>query len=374
MFWTQPGCVGAGDDTVVDIDAGFPPRDVPLGVDQGTGPLDAGQPGEDTGPALDTGSPPTDHGAHPLDTGIPPTDVGPPPDPGFPPVDAGFPPVDSGPPPVDSGPPVDAGPSRCESPPGHLVGALPAFSPAVTARVRTLRALGTSRGNRMDVIAKIGDSITEAGGFLRDIGMGWFELGPYGCLEPTIAYFRRTPVPNANNCLARASMCAMGGWLSDNALAGDPMSPLRAELNATRPGYAVIMYGTNDLDRSTADALAANLTRIATICEEFGTVPVLSTIPDRLDVAAVGARVAGFNERIRAVAAARSIPLIDYWAAMRPLPRNGIEEDGIHPSVYRTNSDAEAGYLTDVATRFGYNMRNLTTLLMLHRLRNLPQD
>jgi hypothetical protein len=146
------------------------------------------------------------------------------------------------------------------------------------------------------------------------------SFGPYACLEPTVAFFRRTAVPNAVNSLARSSVCAMGGWLSDNALQGDPMSPLRAELNAIRPGYAVIMYGTNDLDRSTGDALAANLTRIATICEDFGTVPVLSTIPDRLDQAAPASRVAGYNERIRGVAAARNLPLIDYWAAMRPLP------------------------------------------------------
>jgi hypothetical protein len=263
--------------------------------------------------------------------------------------DTGIRPVDNGPPPVDSGPPppVDAGPTRCDSPPPEVLASQPAFSPAVIARIRALRAVGVARGNRLDVLAKIGDSITEAGGFLTDLGMGWYELGPYACLEPTVAFFRRTAVPNAVNSLARSSVCAMGGWLSDNALLGDPMSPLRAELNAIRPGYAVIMYGTNDLDRSTGDALAANLTRIATICEDFGTVPVLSTIPDRLDQAAPASRVAGYNERIRGVAAARNLPLIDYWAAMRPLPRNGIEEDGIHPSVYRRDGSAEAGYFTD---------------------------
>jgi len=400
---TLSGCPSPADN-IAEVDAGTPGSDTPATpdagtpadmpgpttdtgnppIDTGTAPVDTGNPPVDTGnPPVDTGNPPRDTGNTPLDTGNPPIDTGNPPiDTGNPPIDTGtLPrdtgplPVDNGPPPVDNGPPppVDAGPSRCETLPSDLTTALPAFSPAVIARVQSLRALGASRGNRLDVMAKVGDSITEAGGFLTDIGMGWFDLGPYACLEPTVAFFRRTAVTGAPNCLARASSCAMGGWLSDNALQGDPNSPLRAELNAMRPAYAVIMYGTNDLDRSTADALASNLTRIATICEEFGTVPILSTIPDRLDLATPAARVPAYNERIRGVATARNLPLIDYWAAMRPLPRNGIEEDGIHPSIFRLAGSAEAGYLTDAATRFGYNMRNLTTLLMLHRLRALPQ-
>lgn len=379
---TLARCVGAGDDTVVGFDAGTPARDAgnPARDDLGNPddrplPQDTGAPlPSDTGvqPPLDAGNP------QPLDTGVPPPiDTGVPSrDTGVPSGDTGIRPVDNGPPPVDSGPPppVDAGPTRCDSPPPEVLASQPAFSPAVIARIRALRAAGVARGNRLDVLAKIGDSITEAGGFLTDLGMGWYELGPYACLEPTVAFFRRTAVPNAVNSLARSSVCAMGGWLSDNALQGDPMSPLRAELNAIRPGYAVIMYGTNDLDRGSAAGLETNLERMAQICEDFGTVPVLSTIPDRLDQAAPASRVAGYNERIRGVAAARNLPLIDYWAAMRPLPRNGIEEDGIHPSVYRRDGSAEAGYFTDEGTRFGYNMRNLTTMMMMHRLRALSQD
>jgi hypothetical protein len=45
-------------------------------------------------------------------------------------------------------------------------------------------------GMRPDVFAKIGDSITESASFLSDIGQGWYVLGRYGALEPTIAHFR----------------------------------------------------------------------------------------------------------------------------------------------------------------------------------------
>ena len=78
------------------------------------------------------------------------------------------------------------------------------------------------------------------------------------------------------------------------------------------------------------------------------------------------------NALIRALAASRHLPLIDYWAAMLPLPRHGIEEDGIHPSVFRSDGDAQAGVLSDAGLAYGYNMRNLTALLMLERLHALP--
>ena len=67
----------------------------------------------------------------------------------------------------------------------------------------------------------------------------------------------------------------------------------------------------------------------------------------------------------------RAIPLIDYWAAMHPLNRNGIDADGIHPNIYRNAGDAQACTFTADALRYGYNMRNITALLMLDRLRAL---
>ncbi|MBL8603992.1 MAG: SGNH/GDSL hydrolase family protein [Myxococcales bacterium] len=325
--------VDRGEAVDAGFDAGFD-AGTDLGRDAGSGPLDAGR---------DSGSGTVDVGR---DTGSGPVDVG-----------------------RDTGPaPVDAGPSRCAQPPTPIDVAVAPFSGAVIARVRAIR--GASSTNRATVFAKIGDSITEAGGFLTDIGQGWFSLGNWGCLEGTISYFRQTSLSGGNS-FTRASVAAMGGWVSSQIVQGDPNSPLQAELNATRPAYAIIMVGTNDLDRGGPDPLITNLTRIAVVCETFGTVPVLSTIPDRRDQSLPASRVAEFNDRIRALAASRNLPLIDYWAAMRPLPNNGIDTDGIHPSIFRRDGVAEAGYLTDAALQFGYNMRNLTAVLMLDRLRAL---
>ncbi len=352
LFHTATGCVSNAD-TFIEVDAGITATatDGPR-PDRGTAPSDSGVPASDSGTVTDPDVP-----ASPIDTGGPS------------PVDTGIAPTrDTGAPPVDTGNTGMTG----TVPPAIAV-ALPAFTPAVTARVRAIRTVGVARGNRIDAFAKIGDSITEAGGFLSDIGEGWYELGSFSWLDPTIRFFRSRVISGRNNSFNRPSVCAMGGWVSSQALDNDPASPLRTELNATRPAYAIVMYGTNDLDRGTADGLEGNLDRIARICEEFGTVPVLSTIPDRLDNAAAASRVNSYNDRIRGLAQRRNIPLIDYWAAMRPLPRNGIEADGIHPSIYRLMGDPQAAYFTSSGLAFGYNMRNLTSLLMLDRLRNLSQ-
>ena len=243
--------------------------------------------------------------------------------------------------------------------------ALPTLDEATLARLRAIRAVGAARGMRDGVFAKIGDSITESGSYLFDVGEGWYEIGAFAALEPTIRHFRAQPLGDRNS-FNRPSACATAGWTAGSALEGDPSSPLRSELSATRPGYAVVMYGTNDIDRDTPDGLQRNLTRILEIIEENGTVPVLSTIPDRTDRADAGALAISMNQRIRALAAARHIPLMDYWAALQPLPARGLDGDGIHPNVYRGDA---GGNFTVEGLRYGYNVRNLVTLLTLDRLR-----
>ncbi|MBK8693176.1 MAG: SGNH/GDSL hydrolase family protein [Deltaproteobacteria bacterium] len=274
---------------------------------------------------------------------------------------------------TDSGPPVDLGPPVPGTVPAFIARALPDFDSATLARVRAIRADGLSRGNRANVFAKIGDSITEAGGFLQDIGDGYFNLARFAWLQPTIGYFNSVRFSDNRNSFSRYSGSAMGGWISSQPLDGDPNSPLRNELNATRPLYGIVMIGTNDLDRTTLETYTANLTRIVTIMEEFGTVPIVSTIPDRNDQAAPAARVPSFNEAIRALARSRNLPLIDYWVPMHDLPARGISDDGIHPSIWRNGGDPQATDFRDVALQYGYNLRNVTALLMFDRLRSLPQ-
>jgi hypothetical protein len=256
-----------------------------------------------------------------------------------------------------------------------LLAAVPRLDAQTKARLRAIAARGATRGMRRGVFAKIGDSITESGSFLQDIGHGWFDLGPYAALAPTIAFFHHTSVDSANNdSFAHASLAAASGWTSSDALEGSP-EPVARELDALRPGTALIMLGTNDVDRATPAALETHLARIVDECIDHGVVPVLSTIPDRLDSPAARDRVPAFNERIERLANARGLPLMDLHAALAALPHHGLGDDGIHPSAYVTSDgDTRACNFAPASLRSGYNVRNLVALLTLDKIRTIVFD
>lgn len=245
---------------------------------------------------------------------------------------------------------------------------VPPFDEATLAHVRMVRARGMTQGNRADVFVKIGDSITESQSFLSDIGSGWFELGENTSLDATVRFFSARTITGGRNSFDRQSLCATAGWTAANALEGNP-SALQRELTAARPAYAVVMYGTNDIDRSDLATWRANMSRILDTIEQNGTVAAISTIPDRLDGARPRALVAAWNNGVRELAFTRHLPLVDYWLALQPLPNKGLSDDGIHPSVYESNGDPQSGALNAEGLRFGYNMRNLVTLQALERLR-----
>ncbi|MEZ4409904.1 MAG: SGNH/GDSL hydrolase family protein [Polyangiales bacterium] len=330
----------------------------------------------DGGALADAGRPLVDAGRPLVDAGgVVVADAGAPADAGRPLVDAGRvvvdvppPPVDVPPPPVDVPPPVDAG-STTLPPVGD---ALPAWDAATVANVRALRDRGIAMGNDPRVFAKIGDSITESGSFLFDVGFGWVNLGSYASLAPAIAYFRGATVMGGTNPFNRSSECATAGWTTSDALAGGDDSPLQRELHDIHPLWAIIMYGTNDVDRTPTPTYTANLTRIVDLTVANGTVPVLSTIPDRNDGDVTEGRAMELNTIIRGLAASRHVPLLDYWAAMHPLPSRGISDDGIHPTVYVSGGSTAPADFTAEGLRYGYNVRNLTAVQMLARLHALP--
>jgi hypothetical protein len=347
------------------------PSDEPTPVDQGVPDASAAVDvvvAVDVPSAVDAGAPDV---SVPIDVGTRDVPV---------PVDAGVrdvpsvvdvPPVVDAPRPVDVPVAVDAGSPDAGTLPEVSPG-LPAWDSATVAHVRELRARGVAMGNRLSVFAKIGDSITESGSFLFDVGFGWVDLGAYATLATTIQYFSATPLDGGVNSFNRSSVCATAGWTTDDALAGGNDAPLRRELAAIHPAWAIVMYGTNDVDRNTLAAFSANLNRIVDIIEAAGTVPALSTIPDRYDGSDREARAMQIDAAIRNIAAARHVPLIDYWAALQGLPMNGVSADGIHPTVYLSGGSTASGDFTASGLQYGYNVRNLTALLMLNRMRTLP--
>ena len=55
----------------------------------------------------------------------------------------------------------------------------------------------------------------------------------------------------------------------------------------------------------------------------------------RRDGEPYASRADTWNDTIRAAARDRHIPLLDYWAANRSLPNQGVSSDGVHPNTYQ---------------------------------------
>lgn len=242
---------------------------------------------------------------------------------------------------------------------------VPELDAATTAHVRAVFARGAAAGLRADVFSKLGDSITESGSFAQDIGHGWYELGAFADLEPVVRWFRRRN--RDDNAFTRASACATAGWESSQLLEGGDRCPVERELQATRAAFAVLMIGTNDAERATPSALATHLGEILDRVERRNVVAIVSTIPSHRGAPAAHAAAEAINQRIRAAAAERHLPLIDYHGAMAALPSEGVSDDNVHPSVYVSNGDTRAAVFTPEGLRYGYNVRNLLLLMALRR-------
>ena len=240
----------------------------------------------------------------------------------------------------------------------------------VVDHIRQIYARGQQLGNHPDVFAKIGDSITKSILTLDPVGDGLYDLGDYAYLQAVIDFYSRTPTRDGHNSFNDESLAAEVGWTtyrvlnpdeSDPTLCLAGKSPLLCEYRLLQPSVALIMFGTNDVSILDPDNYRANLDRIVELSERRGIIPILSTIPVRVNYET---QCQQFNAIIVNVAAQHAIPLLDYSGAMLPLGRAGYDLDKVHPSVppkgYAGAADFRAANLY-----YGYVIRNLTALQML---------
>jgi uncharacterized protein YraI len=243
---------------------------------------------------------------------------------------------------------------------------MPGVVPIVGSHARQIFLSGQTLGNRANVFSKVGDSITASSAFLYPIGLGGTQLDAYSALQPVIDYFSHTTA-RTHNSFANDSIAARNGWTSGDLL--DPArgeqngcpgeAPLTCEYRVVRPAVALIMIGTNDAMLGVSSThFRANLETIVQTTINVGIIPVLSTIPDNT---IVPDRIGEFNSIITSVAAGYNIPLWNYWLALQGLPGRGISGDGVHPSL----GPFEGGIFTPDGLIYGYNMRNLTALMVL---------
>jgi hypothetical protein len=241
------------------------------------------------------------------------------------------------------------------------------LTPSVIARLRDVIASGDGD---VDMLAKIGDSHTVDREYLKCFATGRVHLGSRLGLRPTIDHF-------AARAFDRTSLAAGKGWAAFHVLGGAPSPPkgrstvergaLDRELDATRPAFATVMFGTNDIDFERIDRYGENLLDIVDRLLARGVVPIVSSIPRRGDVPSADDWVPRYNAVARAVAQARQVPFVDLHRALSGLPTRGLNRDKIHLNTTRGGPCRLDG-------TGGNNRRNLVTLEALDRLRRAVLD
>lgn len=294
---------------------------------------------------------------------------------------------------------------------------LPVLGSPVLRHLLVLHRRGLALGVRDDVFAKIGDSNTANGDFLRALGCEHEHLGRRHDLLGTVRWFSRRVLPAGylpflfatrlecpDNSFVRIGFGAHPGWgvlqllrpftVVDGFLtfyhgriligrhprpgarvipvetrpAGrcPAMSALGCELQVIRPAVALVMIGTNDLRTLPPARFARALRRVVALIEGAGTIPVLSTIPPLLSPGSASL-VTGLNTTVTRVAREDRLPLWDLWRALRQpgMINQGLRADGTHLSA----SPGGAADLRRPALRYGMNLRNLQALEILDLLR-----
>ena len=240
-----------------------------------------------------------------------------------------------------------------------------AHSPITASIAAGLRAIAAAGATQPRVFAKVGDSNTVNTNFSQCFAGNAVDLGGRGHLADTLAHFRGGDVAGTDP-FRRTSLAATVGWSAWAALAGSP-SPLARELDATNARYAVVMFGTNDIQSRDLHRYGQNLLDIAEQTAARGAVPIITSIPPRDDSADADLWVPRYVAVMRGVAQAQQVPFVDLERALRALPDHGLGPDGLHMTAYGGTGRACA--LTPAGLRYGFNVRNLVTLEALDRAR-----
>ncbi|MCB9598380.1 MAG: SGNH/GDSL hydrolase family protein [Sandaracinaceae bacterium] len=236
------------------------------------------------------------------------------------------------------------------------------ITPAVAARLRAL--LETGDGHP-DVFVKVGASATVNRNFLRCFAGPNVDLADHDELSTTLRFFNESE--HADSFLRR-SRSATVGWHAGRAVWGSP-PPLVREVRDLDPRFAIVMYGTNDIELERPQLYASLMLRLTHMLTERGVIPILSTIMPRDDSPESDRLVSLYNAVVRGVAQRRQVPLIDLHRELAALPDHGLASDGVHPNVLFEDGEPLGCDFGAEGLQHGYNIRNLLTLQALDRLR-----
>jgi len=224
-------------------------------------------------------------------------------------------------------------------------------------------------------IARFGDSITYSGASFNPLQWDASNRSPedmaaqewlQGYINPACWSWQDDAVAASNGCYS--------GTRSEWPLrVGDQhptLSNIEHWLHKLEPELAVVMWGTNDLGPDDLLTYTNNMRQVIQACKDYGTIPLLSTIPPRRNY---DTKSAQFAQAMRDLAVELSVPLIDYNQEILTRRPGGtwdgtlISGDGVHPSY---DPDHINDFAESALNSVGYCLRNYMSLHALYEVYN----
>jgi hypothetical protein len=278
---------------------------------------------------------------------------------------------------------ADVDPDSAERPIVYPAGAVHSpITAAVAERLRAIARLNPGRNDR--TFMKAGDAISQGREYLGCVGAGppTEDLGAYGSLQPTIAYFAGGDIAGQNPFLrdSQATRESLTAW---DALAGHF---IEQEMAAANPRYALVMFGGVDIGEGgtfTPSPLIDGLKfkehgqALWSIADQLiagGVVPILRSMAPRTIRGVPVPQGQTFRAIQRGIAQGRRIPFIDFYGQMENLPSYGLADDGLHINSYVARGAGARCVYTDAGLKFGYDLMNLLSLQALARAKQVVAD
>jgi uncharacterized protein YraI len=238
--------------------------------------------------------------------------------------------------------------------------------PKVSNTMTEVYVRGQWLGNDRHTITKVGDSLSASKIYLEPMSRDDDELGAYDYLEETIHHFGASAaLPSVASRIGMSSLVVFDPmWATDERCeAGE--SPLLCEYRLKKPIIALILFGPNDVLSMDTETYKAQMTKIVETSLEHGVIPVLSTFSVYPEYEYWWQSI-NFNIALTEIAEEYEVPLMNLWAAARPLPDYGLDEDGIH--LAHSGFD-HLKFDTGHETWYGVSLQNLLAIRTLDEIR-----
>lgn len=237
---------------------------------------------------------------------------------------------------------------------------MPVVPVGISDAMREVYRRGIESGNDPAHFSIIGDCQNVSSYFLSTFDKpGDYSLGSeYAYLQPTIDYYQGS--------FSRVSLAVKGGFNAAAVLSplrADPEacnpneSPLDCELRTWKPSIVFVSMETWWSDKP-AEEYDKYMRKVLDRIIEYGAVPIIATKADNLE----GDHA--INATIAQIAYEYDIPLWNFWAAVQPLPDQGLSDDRFHLTFARNFFDDPKRMLN------AWPWRNLTALQSLDVVHN----